>query len=96
MGGLTSKLLAPNLLGTQQRAQMEPVAEARNCKLGWTASASQKSGSWQQAAVPSVFSQPLIKLWDSFYSCAVLEKLEARMDLHDSRVCPWADRRGNC
>lgn len=68
----------------------------RHCELGWTASASQKGGSWQQAAVPSVFSQPLIKLWDSFYSCAVLEKLEACMDLHNGRVCPRAHRRGNC
>lgn len=66
----------------------------RCCKPGWAARASQKGGSWQQAALPNVFSQPLIKLWDSFYSCAVLEKLEACMDLHDGRVCPWVYRRG--
>lgn len=66
----------------------------RCCKPGWAARASQKGGSWQQAALPNVFSQPLIKLWDSFYSCAVLEKLEACMDLHDGRICPWVYRRG--
>lgn len=66
----------------------------RCCKPGWAARASQKGGIWQQAELPNVFSQPLIKLWDSFYSCALLEKLEACMDLHDGRVCPWAYRRG--